>query len=72
MEYEPISDGGQVFPVPAPNSVCVGARRGISLRDWFAAQVLKSACEDHSAHEAATLAYQYADAMLAARGAKCN
>lgn len=42
---------------------------GMTLRDYFAAKVLATACADYSAHEAAELAYRYADAMLKAREA---
>jgi len=39
----------------------------ISLRDYFAAQVLTSFTLEHMPPRAAELAYQYADAMLASR-----
>ena len=41
--------------------------RGMTLRDYFAAQVLMTACEDYRPIEAAQLAYAFADAMLEAR-----
>jgi hypothetical protein len=41
---------------------------GMSLRDYFAAKVLQVMCEDFLPTEAATSAYEYADAMLKARG----
>ena len=41
--------------------------RGMTLRDYFAAHVLMTACEDYRPIEAAQLAYAFADAMLEAR-----
>jgi hypothetical protein len=41
---------------------------GMTLRDYFAAKVLQVMCEDFLPTEAATSAYEYADAMLKARG----
>lgn len=44
---------------------------GMTLRDWFASQALAGMLADSnytcSSKEAATAAYQYADAMLAER-----
>jgi hypothetical protein len=40
----------------------------MTLRDYFAAKVLQVMCEDFLPTEAATSAYEYADAMLKARG----
>lgn len=66
-------DGGPAFPVsddrgdsynfmePIP---LVG---GMSLRDYFAAQVLSQACAENNAAMSAGLAYRYADAMIAER-----
>ena len=42
----------------------------MSLRDYFAGQVLPSTAEDYHPDAAAKLAYEYADAMLAAREVK--
>jgi hypothetical protein len=39
----------------------------ITLRDWFAGQVLAAACSEEGPETAAILAYEYADAMLAQR-----
>jgi hypothetical protein len=39
----------------------------MTLRDYFAAKVLATACEDYSPREAAQVSYEYADAMLEAR-----
>lgn len=74
-------DGGPAFPGPRFE---VGARpgsiretwpaQGMSLRDWFAGQVLAGMCgggwrpDDNEARETlARDAYKVADAMLAAR-----
>jgi len=68
-------DGGPAFPIPAHgvNS------DGMTLRDYFAGQALQGMIASHGlAHSAwntaapdanASLAYQIADAMLAARDA---
>ena len=39
----------------------------ITLRDWFAGQVLAAACSEEGPETASILAYEYADAMLAQR-----
>ena len=44
-----------------------GLSKDMTLRDYFAAQVLMTACEDYRPIEAAQLAYAFADAMLEAR-----
>jgi hypothetical protein len=44
-----------------------GHSQGMTLRDYFAAKVLATACEDYSPWEAAKVSYEYADAMLEAR-----
>lgn len=77
-----INDGGPAFPVVADPNMQNDAWGGMSLRDYFAAKALavlidpiqfkrfdltmgmvKATCD-----EAATRAYQVADAMLRARG----
>lgn len=59
---KPLTDGGPTLRhFPATN---------MTLRDYFAAQVLPSIAEDHSPDHAAKLAYEYADAMLKAREVK--
>jgi hypothetical protein len=58
-------DGGPAFP-----PMIKGAPLGMSLRDWFAGQALAETARDYTATAAALLAYDYADAMLAARKAK--
>ena len=52
----------------------IGGEGGMELRDYFAAMALRSAIEEMWAtsedkNEAATIAYQYADAMMKAREA---
>lgn len=78
MSY--MSNGGPAFPRNhATRSYKDGDERvmisetheaGLSMRDYFAAAALQGllACNDlYSAADTATAAYQYADAMLAAR-----
>ena len=78
-----IKDGGQAFPSHPMlySSADQGEAQGMSLRDWFAGQALMGILAGHFADtvphddigggsEAAQYAYQYADAMLAAREAK--
>ena len=69
-------DGGPVFPVPdqyTPNgTLVVHGCEGISLRDWFAGQALAALIahyegQDGSMDGIPASAFQYADAMLAAR-----
>lgn len=62
------------FPVTAGNQVYA---TGMTLRDWFAGQALAGICSNcdesgingwaHSSKLAASVAYQFADAMLEAR-----
>ena len=63
--------GGPAFPTEAYDieRQFMVREEGMTLRDYFAAKVLATACEDYNAREAAELAYRYADAMLAAREA---
>jgi hypothetical protein len=74
----PIDDGGAAFPVPEIIG-CLGVPQpasafGMSLRDYFAGQVLAGWCVsertlgDH-ADEVAKTSYKFADAMLRARKA---
>ena len=68
-------DGGAAFPALnfiVPNDLekrhvaCLGETRGMSLRDYFAAQVMGSMLiEAESYTHAAALSYEYADAMIA-------
>ena len=68
------TDGGPAFPTPR----YVAVRDGMSLRDWFAGQALNGMLSysrndaggswySTSETDAARAAYEYADAMLAAR-----
>jgi len=77
----PINDGGPAFPcqpLDAQGNPCNAAQDGMSLRDWFAGQALQgylAAFADASISfpketKAASMAYAYADAMLAARKEK--
>ncbi len=64
-------DGGAAFPTPD----CAYDETGMSLRDWFAGQALAGMFRhegwintvDDDQAEAASRAYNIADAMLAAR-----
>jgi hypothetical protein len=73
MPDEPkrIRDGGPAFPVD--HNLRTGYRQdeGMTLRDWFAGQALAGmlARGNMLAVSGAEAAYQYADAMLAERGA---
>ena len=66
-------DGGPAYPVPEENRLSDGSycNEGMSLRDWFAGQVIASVKAWHPADKqgksAAVIAYEIADAMLAAR-----
>jgi hypothetical protein len=66
-----INDGGCAFP--ATEKQADGSHwhshMGMSLRDYLAGQVLPSLAEGMGPKLAAQQAYQYADAMIAARAA---
>ena len=67
-----INDGGPAFP--RAGSDYVKAQEGMSLRDWFAGQVLQGLASNEerwvSANEViAKACYEAADAMLQARSA---
>jgi hypothetical protein len=68
-----IDDGGSAFPGSADTAEGHQMREyGMSLRDWFAGQALAGMQSQYKAgrlrHDyAATDAYAFADAMLAAR-----
>lgn len=79
-EEAKIDDGGQAFPRPAStdtfNDENYAPQRGMTLRDWFAGQVLAQAylqwipgCTWFDAESArmAQECYSIADAMLKAR-----
>lgn len=71
-----IDDGGPAFPrtVQRWNDSLDHSVQGMSLRDWFAGQVLTSAAAipfgSADCEYRAKAAYQMADAMLAAREAR--
>jgi hypothetical protein len=68
-------DGGPAFPhhFKALNGETMSKAQGMSLRDYFAAEAMKSVLNQKDAHDgrewtnAAWIAYQVADAMLAER-----
>lgn len=78
-------DGGSAYPVQAwegPNDQAIWPERGMSLRDYFAGQVVSGAMSSSwgenalnklneskpgSAHTLSQFAYSVADCMLAAR-----
>lgn len=66
-----LENGGPAFPIEF-NSM--DYNRGMSLRDWFAGQALAGLLADPEMnadpHPTARCAYNYADAMLAARKAR--
>ena len=65
-----IKDGGQAFP-KAEGYTTTG-HNGMTLRDWFAGQAIRARWGDGTAmtpEQAADMAYQLADAMIAAREA---
>lgn len=78
METKP--DGGPAFPGPAINedgSYLPLHHTGMSLRDWFAGQIMQGLLEGvawdvarDNAKRCAEVAYVAADAMLAARGGR--
>ena len=61
------SDGGSVFYIP---SKLFGEKPtpGLSIRDWFAGQVISSIFPGKDHNTAAYQAYQVADAMIKASG----
>ena len=71
-----IDDGGNAFPSMLPGGHY--QTTGMSLRDWFAGQVLSSSWEGRFPHDIvpptsqriAEACYEIADAMLRAREAK--
>lgn len=67
-----IKDGGPAFPIPLHEGQSYQGHApcdGMTLRDYFAAKVLIMFVEDLDPRAASDMAYQYADAMLAAREA---
>ena len=62
---------GTAFPFVIEEEGCIThIHYGMSLRDWFAGQALAGFAVGHLPELCASLAYQYADAMLAARKVK--
>jgi len=75
---KPIDTGGSAFPAGPFGDTMHGedgrvwhqypATEGMTLRDWFAGQALNKCIDDWSdTADAAKYAYEYADAMIAAR-----
>lgn len=63
-----IDDGGPAFP--ACNEANNNGTMGMTLRDWFAGQALRArwgSGDPMTPSDAAFVAYEFADAMLAAR-----
>ena len=73
-----INDGGSAFPQLEPRDPTLSlCSPGLSLRDWFAGQVISEWCgksingrQEEPVQDVARYAYHIADAMLAARVAK--
>jgi len=69
-----INDGGPAFPRPVSHSDEGGVHRGslvMTLRDYFAGQALTADyMGDYTSAEQGRVAYEVADAMLAAREGK--
>ncbi|MDN7795872.1 hypothetical protein [Burkholderia vietnamiensis] len=78
-----IKDGGPAFPIPLHEGQSYQGHApcdGITVRDYFAAEALVGmlaypGCESRGSHHnnntpdgVAAMAYEYADAMLRARG----
>jgi hypothetical protein len=66
--------GGQAFPTEGGADSGLYPDPGMSLRDWFAGQALCATAEIHNGigvdpRGTAIAAYQFADAMIAARKA---
>jgi hypothetical protein len=66
-----VDDGGPAFPNVCMNDPChPSSEPGMSLRDWFAGQALAGMLAEQRWVDsciAAQWAFEYADAMLAAR-----
>ena len=70
---QPIDDGGPAFP--SHGSMGEVVKEGMSLRDWFAGMVMgpltvSDARVEFSRDDDAEMAYDIADAMIAARKAR--
>ena len=74
MSDTPINDGGSAFP----HETSLGYHHGMTLRDYFAAAALQGIVSDPSlfvkskrdVELVSRSAYEFADAMLKARGDK--
>jgi hypothetical protein len=64
---EQSKDGGPAFPVHWEHERGSGGFLGMSLRDWFAGQVICAAITWGDANSISERAYDIADAMLARR-----
>jgi hypothetical protein len=71
MENNKIDDGGSAFPLAGSSDYSYAPRDGMSLRDWFAAEIMPAIYtkyfDQDSESGIAIAAYRMADAMLAAR-----
>ncbi len=71
----PIKDGGSAFPLYLPQDEG-DIRNGMTLRDWFAGQVIGGMAASlapsngNTPRDLADAAFELADAMIAAREAK--
>lgn len=63
-----IKTGGSAFPLPMGSETTQGSE-GMTLRDYFAAQAMSSLiAEEWAPKDCARQAYEFADAMIEARG----
>lgn len=67
-----IDNGGPAFPLAGSDDGLYSREPGMTLRDYFAAKAMHAYLTHHQGvlspeHEIAGAAYEYADAMLAAR-----
>ena len=71
MENNKIDDGGSAFPLAGSSDYSYEPQVGMSLRDWFAAEIMPAIYtkyfDQDSESGIAIAAYRMADAMLAAR-----
>lgn len=66
---EEIKTGGPAFPIAYEDDVTRYVSHGLSMRDYFAAQAMSSLiAEEWAPKDCARQAYEFADAMLKARG----
>lgn len=66
MTHTPDNPPAFPFSVDMGNGT-VATHHGLSLRDYFAGQALAGLAHDVSIRQIGAVAYEYADAMLAAR-----